>query len=94
MFAGLETIINQSIPDTLIILFVLRTYLQLQQFDGLYLHLRVIVMVFNATFNNILVISSLSVLLVKETEVHGENQRLTASNVDACSPDTRRGHTM
>jgi hypothetical protein len=34
VFAGLETIINQSIPDTLIILFVLRTYLQLQQFDA------------------------------------------------------------
>ena len=51
-------------------------------------------MVFNATFNNIFVISSMSVLLVKETGVHGENQRPTASNVDACSPDTRRAHTI
>jgi hypothetical protein len=51
-------------------------------------------MVFNATFNNIFVISSMSVLLVKETGVHGENQRPTASNVDECSPDTRRAHTI
>jgi len=32
-------------------------------------------MVFNATFNNILVTSWRSVLLVEETEVHGENHR-------------------
>jgi hypothetical protein len=32
-------------------------------------------MVFNATFNNISVISWLSVLLVEETEVSGENHR-------------------
>jgi hypothetical protein len=32
-----------------------------------------IVMVFNATFNNISAISWLSVLLVEETEVPGEN---------------------
>jgi hypothetical protein len=32
-------------------------------------------MVFNATFNNILVISWRSVLLVKETGVHGENHK-------------------
>ena len=32
------------------------------------------VMVFNATFNNISVISWWSVLLVEETGVHGENQ--------------------
>ena len=31
------------------------------------------VMVFNATFNNISVVSLLSVLLVEETAVHGEN---------------------
>ena len=34
----------------------------------------VMVMVFNATFNTILVISWLSVLLVVETGVTGENQ--------------------
>jgi len=33
------------------------------------------VMVFNATFNNISVASRLSVLLVEETEVPGENHR-------------------
>jgi hypothetical protein len=33
------------------------------------------VMVFNATFNNISVISWRSVLLVEETEVTGENHR-------------------
>jgi hypothetical protein len=38
--------------------------------DTLYINL---VMVFNATFNNISVISWQSVLLVEETEVHGEN---------------------
>ena len=32
-------------------------------------------MVFNATFNNISVISQLSVLLLEETEVPGENHR-------------------
>ena len=32
-------------------------------------------MVFNATFNNILVTSWWLVLLVKETRVHGENHR-------------------
>jgi len=32
-------------------------------------------MVFNTTFNNISVISWLSVLLVKETGVHGDNHR-------------------
>jgi hypothetical protein len=31
------------------------------------------VVVFNATFNNISVVSLLSVLLVEETAVHGEN---------------------
>ena len=38
------------------------------------------VMVFNATFNNISVISWRSVLLMEETGVPGENQRLAASN--------------
>ena len=37
-------------------------------------------MVFNATFNNILVISWLSVLLVEETGVPGENHRPIASH--------------
>jgi len=37
-------------------------------------------MVFNATFNNISVISWLSVLLVKETRVSGENHRSVASH--------------
>jgi len=37
--------------------------------------LGVMVMVFNATFNNISVISWLSVLLVEETGVSGENHR-------------------
>ena len=40
----------------------------------------VMVMVFNATFNNISVISWKSVLLVEETEVLGENQRPVASH--------------
>ena len=37
-------------------------------------------MVFDATFNTILVISWRSVLLVKETGVPGENQRQTLSH--------------
>jgi hypothetical protein len=37
-------------------------------------------MVFNTTFNNILGISWRSVLLMEETGVPGENQRLAASN--------------
>ena len=40
----------------------------------------VIVMVFDATFNNISVISWLPVLLVEETGVHGENHRPAASH--------------
>ena len=40
----------------------------------------VIVMVFNATFNNIPVISWRSVLVVEETRVHGENNRPVASH--------------
>jgi hypothetical protein len=42
--------------------------------------LRVMVMVFNTTFNNISVISSLSVLLVEETGVPGENHRSAVSH--------------
>jgi hypothetical protein len=37
-------------------------------------------MVFNATFNNISVISWLSVLMVEETRVSGENHRPVASH--------------
>ena len=37
-------------------------------------------MVFNATFNNISVISWRSVLLVEETRVSGENYQSAASN--------------
>jgi hypothetical protein len=37
-------------------------------------------MVFNATFNNISVISWQSVLLMEETEVPGENHRLAVSH--------------
>jgi hypothetical protein len=37
-------------------------------------------MVFNATFNNISVISCLSISLVEETEVPGENHRPVASH--------------
>jgi len=50
-------------------------------------------MVFNATFNNISVISRLSVLMVEETGVPGENRRPTAShwqtlshNIISCIP--------
>ena len=38
------------------------------------------VVVFNATFNNICVISWQSVLLVEESEVAGENHRPTTSH--------------
>ena len=36
-------------------------------------------MVFNATFNNISIISWLSVLFIEETGIPGENDRPTAS---------------
>jgi hypothetical protein len=42
--------------------------------------IRVRVVVFNATFNNISVISWRSVLLVEETRVPGENHRSAASH--------------
>jgi len=48
-----------------------------------YIHVPIIkvrVMVFNATFNNISVISWWSVLLVEETGVPGENHRPAASH--------------
>ena len=41
---------------------------------------RIRVMKLNATFNNILVMSCRSVLLVEETEVPGENHRPIASH--------------
>jgi hypothetical protein len=44
-------------------------------------------MVFNTTFNNISVISWLSVLLVKETRVPGENHRPAASHWQTLSHD-------
>jgi hypothetical protein len=46
---------------------------------------RVSVMVFNATFNNILVISCWSVLLVEEIGVSGENNRPAASHLQTLS---------
>jgi hypothetical protein len=42
--------------------------------------IRVKIMVFNVTFNNISVISGRSVLLVEESEVPGENHRPAASH--------------
>jgi hypothetical protein len=49
------------------------------------------VMLFNATFNNISVISWQSVLLVEETGVHGENHRQTVShNVVSSTPRHER----
>ena len=45
-------------------------------------------MVFNATFNNISVISWWSVLLVEETEVPGENHWPVASNWQTLSHKT------
>jgi hypothetical protein len=39
-----------------------------------------VLMVFNATFNNISAISWQSVLMVEETEVPGENHRPVASH--------------
>ena len=45
----------------------------------IYIGVRVRVMVFNVTFNNISAISWRSVLLVEETEAPGENQRPVVS---------------
>jgi hypothetical protein len=47
--------------------------------NSLIVEVKVRVMVFNATFNNISVISWWSVLLVEETEVPRENHRPIAS---------------
>ena len=44
-----------------------------------------IIMVFNATFNNIPAISWRSVLLMEETGEPGENQRLAANNWQSLS---------
>jgi hypothetical protein len=44
------------------------------------LHIRVRIMVFNATFNNISVISWQSVLLMEEPGVPGENHQSAASH--------------
>jgi hypothetical protein len=46
---------------------------------------RVRVMVFNATFNNISVISWVSVLLMEETLVPGENHRQAPSHLHTLS---------
>ena len=46
---------------------------------------RVRVMVFNASFNNILVISWRLVLLVDKTGVPGENNRIAASHCQTLS---------
>ena len=57
-------------------------------------------MVFNATFNNISVISWRSVLLVEETEVSGENhrpvtshQQILSHNVVSSAPRLEKNHT-
>jgi hypothetical protein len=52
-------------------------------FQGLWVKVRV--KAFNATFNNISVISWRSVLLVEETPVPGENHRPTASHCQILS---------
>ena len=49
-------------------------------------------MVFNATFNNISDISWLSVLLVEETRVPGENHQPVASRTHNISGDRYRLH--
>jgi hypothetical protein len=48
--------------------------------DPFYSRVRVRIMVFNATFNNISAISLQSVLLVEETGVPSENHRPVASH--------------
>jgi hypothetical protein len=50
------------------------------ELGNLHLKIRVILMVFNATFNNISVISWWSILLVQETGVPGGNHRPAANN--------------
>ena len=51
----------------------------------MYMGAMVTVVVFNATFNNILAISWRSVLLVEETGVPGENHRPVASHLQTLS---------
>ena len=51
----------------------------------IYMGAMVTVVVFNATFNNILAISWRSVLLVEETGVPGENHRPVASHLQTLS---------
>ena len=54
--------------------------------------LRVMVLVFNATFNNISAISWWSILLMERTGVPGENHRQTVShNVVSSTPRHARG---
>ena len=53
--------------------------------SGMYLKWVGWFMVFNATFNNISVISWRSVLLVEETGVHGENHRPATSHSQTLS---------
>jgi hypothetical protein len=48
-------------------------------------------MVLNATFNNILVISLRSVLLVEETRVSGENHRPAVSHLQTLSHNVVAG---
>ena len=43
-------------------------------------------MVFNATFNNISVISWWSVLLMEESGVSGETDKLSHINIASCTP--------
>ena len=50
------------------------------ELGNLHLKIRVILMVLNATFNNISVISWQSILLVEENGGPGENHRPTANN--------------
>jgi hypothetical protein len=52
----------------------------MREIDLSFNKVRVSVMVFNTTFKNISAISLWSVLLVKETGVHGENHRQTLSH--------------
>jgi hypothetical protein len=57
--------------------YIIMTYVSLSYIQYL---VCVMVMVFNATFNNISVISWQSVLLVKIIRVHGKNHRPAASH--------------
>jgi hypothetical protein len=63
------------LPITKFVLFPEGTLVALVQYV---IVIKVRVMVFNTTFNNISAISWQSVLLVEETGVHGENHRPVA----------------